>query len=295
MGGGRRERRAVRGIAIDVHLDAVKLDALHPAAAPAAGEATSRTVRRLTARAQRPAAQNAHVVVLPGMGALGYLTPLLRWVARQGVACSLLDLPGFGTRSPRPCAPTVRAIGRTAAAWLLGRPAGERIVLVGHSTGAQAAARAAALIAAERAVARAAALERLVLAAPTFAPNQRTMPRMALRLPLAFRRDSPAELRVLPDYLRAGTDALRLLRSGLDDRVEETLRSVAVPVTLTAGTADALVPSWWLHRLAGATGGAQPARIAMLPGSHNNPFTHPASAARVVLQGVGRLSSGHTD
>lgn len=78
------------------------------------------TVRSLEAGPQRGDAP--HVVLLPGLGALGYLLPTVRAVARRGATCTLLDLPGFGGSRPWPAPPTVRGVAAATAAWVLDRP-----------------------------------------------------------------------------------------------------------------------------------------------------------------------------
>src|SRR4051794_18041699 len=63
-----------------------------------------------------------HVVVLPGMGALGYLMPTVRALAGEGLRASLLDLPGFGRRDGLGCRPTVRDVASAAVTWCTQRP-----------------------------------------------------------------------------------------------------------------------------------------------------------------------------
>jgi hypothetical protein len=54
---------------------------------------------------------------------------------------------------------------------------------------------------------------------------------------------------------------------------------------LTAGEADTYAPREWLDRLAVAAGSTN-IGVRSLPGSHNNPFTHPEELADVVLEAV---------
>nr|WP_269205247.1 alpha/beta hydrolase [Motilibacter aurantiacus] len=212
--------------------------------------------------------------MVPGLGALGYLLPTVRAVAARGGRCVLLDLPGFGSRRPRPCPPTVAGAAGALAAWARAAAPPGRLVLAGHSTGAQAALHAALLLQPD------AAPQALVLAGPTVAPGQRGLLRLAARAPAAYRRDSPRELAVLPDYLRAGGALLTLLRSAVADRPEEAIARLQAPVTVTAGRQDAFAPRAWREQLVRAAGG--PARQVELDGSHNNPFTHPAQLAEVL-------------
>ncbi|GAA1500342.1 alpha/beta fold hydrolase [Streptomyces bangladeshensis] len=83
------------------------------------------------------------VVLVPGLGALGYLIDILEGCG----ACSrsfLLDVPGFGHRRPRAvCPPRIPALAETVSAWLAA-VAREPVVVAGHSRGAQVARRGAA-------------------------------------------------------------------------------------------------------------------------------------------------------
>src|SRR5438270_12426229 len=100
-----------------------------------------RELRSLVAAPARLTAPD--VVIVPGLGALGYLTRLAGALAALGARCTLLDLPGFGSRRALAAAPTVTGVAETTVRWLDRRPAGRPVILVGYSTGAQAAARAA--------------------------------------------------------------------------------------------------------------------------------------------------------
>lgn len=232
------------------------------------------TVRSLVAG---PRDAGVHVVLLPGLGALGYVLPTVRALAARGARCSLLDLPGFGSGRPRPAPATVVGVAEAAAAWIAALGTGRRLILAGHSTGAQAAL-LATLRLQDRALPAA-----LVLAGPTFAPSQRRLGKLAAVAPAAYRRDSPRELLVLPDFLRAGPDLMSLLRSALADRPEEHVADLHVPLLITAGRHDAFAPRWWLERLVHAASRASGASCVRLPGSHNNPYTQPDLVAKLVL------------
>jgi alpha-beta hydrolase superfamily lysophospholipase len=47
-------------------------------------------------------AESPVVVVLPGLGLPSYAEPTLAALARRGLRCALLDLPGFGSSGGRP-------------------------------------------------------------------------------------------------------------------------------------------------------------------------------------------------
>lgn len=73
------------------------------------------------------------LVVVPGLGALGYLLPALRACATW-TRVHLLDLPGFGRRCTAQSPAELADVAATAAAWLQLVP-DRPVVLVGHSTG----------------------------------------------------------------------------------------------------------------------------------------------------------------
>jgi pimeloyl-ACP methyl ester carboxylesterase len=232
------------------------------------------------------------VVLLPGLGLPAYLIPTVRALADRGLTSTVLDLPGFGGRGPRACEPSVAAVATTAAAWLRERcqpaegPAdAPPVVLVGHSTGAQAALLAAVELPDGGPVGG------LVLAGPTVAPEQRRLRRLVAAAPTAYRRDSMKELVVLKYVARWGPDVVRMLASGTRDAPERTIERLRLPVVLTAGRYDGFAPDPWLVTLARAAVQSPSARIIRLPGSHNNPFTHPVPFSGLVASLV-RSSRG---
>jgi len=234
-----------------------------------------------------PASGRTHVVVVPGLGVLGYLVPLLRELGRRAVTATLLDLPGFGSARPRACEASVSAIGRTASDVLRylslagALPAGGA-VLVGHSTGAQAAAHAAVAVQDDLPLAA------VVLAGPTVAPTQRSLRRLLTAAPASFLADSPRQLPVLRDLLRGGQGTVAMLRSAVADRPERVVAGLRVPLVVTAGRLDAIAPRWWLDVLARSAVRSPDVRVVTGPGSHNNPFTRPAGVADIVDQCVNR-------
>ncbi|WP_199441991.1 alpha/beta fold hydrolase [Umezawaea beigongshangensis] len=213
-------------------------------------------VRSLVAGRRR--APEPEVVVVPGLGALGYL---LDTVAGCGARTRshLLDVPGFGHRGPRAPA-RIPALAGVVAGWL-DAVADAPVVLVGHSTGAQVALRVAAE--------HPSAVASLVLLGPTFPPSLRGVPALVG----AFLRTAPHErLRelpsVLPYYARGGPLALaRMIRSGQRDEPEAVIERVSCPVLVVRGKHDACSPRSWTERLAAAAGG----RAVTVPGAHAFP------------------------
>jgi len=232
------------------------------------------TVRSLAAG---DGSASTHVVLVPGLGALGYLVPTMRALAARGARCTLLDLPGFGTSRARPGAPTVASVGEWAAAWIRTVAPSGRLVIAGHSTGAQGALLAALRVQEERPLAA------VVLAGPTVAPSQRSLARLAAAGPAAYRRDSVRELVVLPDLVRAGPDLVTMLRSAVADRPEVSVAALRGLLLVTAGRFDTFAPASWLATLAGSATSATRVHAVKLPGSHNNPYTHPDPLAALIV------------
>lgn len=225
------------------------------------------------------AAVHPHVVIVSGLGLTHYLRRLLAELRRRGAVATVLDVPGYGSAGAQRTAPEIGGVADAAADWVRHRRAelGRPLILVGHSTGAQAALRAALQVQHWRDDAS------VVLAGPTFAPGQRSLGRLLLRAPVAYRHDPPWELDPV-QLLRAGPrDLLALIRSGQRDRPELRIRELCLPVTLTAGAHDALAPRGWLELLRSNAIASPRAHVVVLGGSHNNPWTHAAQLASVVL------------
>ena len=224
------------------------------------------------------------VVILPGLGLPQYVFPTAEALSRRGVLCTVLDLPGFAAAGRHGSQPHVHDIGRVAAEWVEAQAVTGPVVVLGHSTGSQAAL-AAALSLQETHTQLG-----LVMAGPTFTPRQRRLGPLAAATLTAYRRDSPAELMVVPTAVRGLTGVWSVLRSGMRDSPDERLQNLRVPLVLTAGEADSYAPEDWLHRLASASG-SPTVTVCPLPGSHNNPYTHPEELADVVLEAVTHASS----
>ncbi|MEO7260423.1 MAG: alpha/beta fold hydrolase [Jatrophihabitantaceae bacterium] len=206
------------------------------------------------------------VVLVPGLGAPGYLTPWVRQIARWTRA-TVLDLPGWRWGRATACRPTVTGVGAAAAQWLIEQDRRD-VVLLGHSTGAQAAVRTASLIG-DR-------LAGLVLAGPTFDPAARTVTMLLRRGVRTLARERPAELAaVLPSYLHSGgIGILAMLRDALRDRPEDRVGQLRMPVLVVTGEHDGFAPPAWAHHLATLTAG----RYAVLPGAHNACFPYSVQA-----------------
>lgn len=224
-----------------------------------------RPMRSLWAGATRPS--TPEVVIVPGLGALGYLLPTVR-ACGSWTRVHLLDVPGFGHRSTARCPATLADTAAAAAMWLRQVP-GRPVLLVGHSTGAQAALRAA-LAVPERVVG-------LCLAGVTFPPEARhwwTLTRLAVRTA----RHEPMGLvpATFPEYLRGRGGVTTLLRTAMADRPEDAIGPVACAVFVGRGEHDAVCSAAWATRLAAE---AADGRTTVLPGAHNFTFSHPGAAS----------------
>jgi len=222
------------------------------------------------------------VVVLPGLGLPRYTRGMVESLAGRGMRCVVLDLLAW--RRPRlRVPPRVGPMGEAAAQWVRGADLEGPLVLLGHSTGAQAALGATLRLQHDRSDLS------LVLAGLTFRPEHRSWPRLLRGAATAYRKDTPAELVVAKNIARVRGDLVSIIGSGLRDRPEERVRGLVVPLVLTAGEADTFAPEEWMERVAAASAG--PARVTVLPGSHNNLFTHADEVAAVVAEAVGPAAS----
>lgn len=242
-----------------------------------------RPVRSLvtgTARAGIP-----ELVLVPGLGAAGYLVPVARACAGW-TRVHLLDLPGFGHRVSARLPADLVSTARTLTDWLAAVPDAQEpdaagpdapVLLLGHSTGAQVALRAA--LDDPRPVGR------LVLAGASFAPGQRRLARLAGPVARTLPHEQSGELPAVLPYYRRGLRRLpALLGSALADAPEEALGALAPPLLVLRGEHDRLCPARWATALAGR---APDGRALQLPGGHNFPWTAPELTAQVLHAAAG--------
>ncbi|MEU1014019.1 alpha/beta hydrolase [Streptomyces sp. NPDC005890] len=215
------------------------------------------------------------VVLVPGLGAPGYLLSTADRCARSGPV-RVLDVPGFEDPLGPACAVTLGSLADTVSRWLA-EVAPAPVVLAGHSTGAQVALHAAA-----RRPDRVAAL---VLLAPTFPPHLRRTGPLVRAFARTALHESPGVLpAVLPAYLKAGPRRLTAcVRSAQSDAPEQLMPAVHCPVTVAVGERDALSPLHWADGLASRTSHG---RVVLVPGAHSFPHTSPGITA-VVLEQAG--------
>ncbi|MFG1946381.1 alpha/beta fold hydrolase [Nonomuraea sp. NPDC048826] len=213
------------------------------------------------------------VVLLPGLGAVGYMKDTLAGCA-SWARSFLLDVPGFGHRPPRPCPAEVPAAADLVGEWLETVPDGP-VVLAGHSSGAQIALRAAA--------AHPARVRALVLLGLTFPPRQRTLRRAALPFLRTVVRESPSVLpATVPYFLRGGPAAvLRCIRTAQADTPEYLIGKIACPVLVVRGTRDGMCPRAWADGLAIT---APLGRSVTVPGAHTFPFQNGGLTAALIAE-----------
>jgi pimeloyl-ACP methyl ester carboxylesterase len=194
-----------------------------------------------------------------------YLLPAVRALG-EWTRAHLVELPGFGGSGEPPHPMDVGEFADALGQWLAAAGL-ERVVLVGHSSGTQVAARVA------RDGGRA---EALVLASPTIDPRFRSLPRVLL----AWRRNhelEPPDLDVVhtPERQRAGLRRVRhALRAHLADALEDVVPQVAVPVLVLYGDTDRLCTETWARQLAQL---AHDGRFATVPGAHSFVWTAPGA------------------
>jgi pimeloyl-ACP methyl ester carboxylesterase len=189
------------------------------------------------------APEAADLVMVPGLAVSVYLRASVSALAAAGYRAWLVDPPGFGESGAAVRRLGVPGIASAVEHWLRERGL-RRVVLAGHSSGTQVAAHVAA---------RAPDLvERLVLASPTLDPHYRSWFKAVPRWQQDGRREPKSLVRTqLPEWRRAGAlSLLTLVRSVLNDDIENTLRRVTCPVLVIRGERDPLCTPEWVRQLA---------------------------------------------
>jgi pimeloyl-ACP methyl ester carboxylesterase len=216
------------------------------------------------------------IVFMAGLGAPGYLVP---WVRRtsQWTRATLLDLPGWHRAGATSSDASLSGVVQAMTRWLAVTDRRD-VVLVGHSTGAQAVLLAA--------VTDPDRLTGVVLAGPSFDPAARTVPGVLRRLLVTVTREPLGAAAVaVPSYVRSwGLPLLRFVRSALHDRPEDHVRRLRAPALVLTAEADAFCPPVWGQRLADLTG----APCHVLAGAHMAQYARPAAADELLHDAVRR-------
>jgi dihydropteroate synthase len=208
------------------------------------------------------------VVVVQGMAVADYLLPAVAELGRWTRA-HLVELPGFAGSGEPTRSLDVAGYGAVVAEWLDQARLGP-VVLIGHSSGTQVAARAAV-----QAQARGLGLVGVVLASPTVAPIARPLPRLVVRWQLDGRHEPPGLTEShIREWRRAGLRALvHLVRVHLRDRIEEAVPALRAPVLVLRGAQDRLTTTEWARGLAES---ARYGRYREVPGAHSFLWGDPA-------------------
>jgi len=231
-----------------------------------------RSLRTGTARPDVP-----ELVVVPGLGALGYLVPMARACAAW-TRVTLLDLPGFGHPLTARLPADLASMAEAVTAWLATVPTGP-VALLGHSTGAQAVLHAQS----DR-------VALLVLAGVTFPPSARRAGPLVARVLRTLPHEQLGQVRAVLPYYRRGRRGLpTLVATALQDAPEDRVPAVRAPLLVVRGRKDSLCDAAWAAALAGR---AASARLVTLPGAHNAPFTVPELTSQVLLDACTPVRAG---
>lgn len=209
------------------------------------------------------------IVVVQGMAVADYLMPAVAELGRWTRA-HLVELPGFAGSGESTRRLDVPGYAAAMVEWLAATAVGP-VVLVGHSSGTQVAARAAA----QAATHEQAHVVGVVLASPTVAPVARPLPMLLLRWRLDSRHE-PSGLQAshVREWRRAGLRGLiHLVRVHLRDRIEEPVAALDVPLLVLRGAEDRLTTRAWARGL--ATG--RRSRYLELAGAHTFVWADPAA------------------
>ncbi|MFL6136115.1 MAG: alpha/beta fold hydrolase [Nocardioidaceae bacterium] len=204
------------------------------------------------------------IVVVQGMTVSDYLLPGCAALG-EWTEVHLLDLPGYAGSGQPTRWLDVRGYGETVVHWLEASGVG-RAVVVGHSSGTQVAAWAGVL-APERVAA-------VGLASPTVDPKVRWLPKLLFYWRLDARAPSPGlELSHAPEWRRAGSRGIaHLIRVHLDDRLEDQVRRLPMPVLALRADQDRLTTERWMDDLVRE---ATEATWVKVPGAHAFVWLYP--------------------
>ena len=221
----------------------------------------------------RVAGPGEPILLLHGLGVSGrYFMPLARLLAERRHVI-VPDLPGWG-RSERP----PRPLGVGGAADVLGafldRSGHAALPIVANSFGCQVA-----LMLAQR---RPDLVGPLVLLGPTVDPRYRSWRLHAGRLALDATREPPALWRILiGDYARMGFRRfVRAARAALEDRPEDRISGLGLPIVVVRGERDAMATREWASGCASLAPHGSFATVEKA--AHAAHFSHPLAVARLV-------------
>ncbi|MBS0024904.1 alpha/beta fold hydrolase [Microbacterium paraoxydans] len=208
----------------------------------------------------RPAGSSVPTIVLVhGIGmSHRYLSRLHERLAASTRVVSV-DLPGFGGL-PRPAFELSVERMASGLATAIATLEDDRIVLVGHSMGAQWAV--------ETALRHPELVRAVVAIGPVVDARHQTLGAQARALALDTLGETPAiNAIVFTDYLRCGVRwYLRQARHMMAYPIERRAAGLAVPLLVMRGGADPVAGRGWCRRLRDA---APVARLVEIPGHHH--------------------------
>ncbi|MGW4638916.1 alpha/beta fold hydrolase [Sphaerisporangium sp. NPDC004334] len=209
-----------------------------------------------------------------------YMMPLAVHLAPR-FRVHAVDLPGFGLSGEPGKVMELPELADSLAEWLEAAGIGPA-VLLGNSFGCQ--------VAVDLAVRYPSLLRGLVLAGPTTDAHART----ALRQIGRWLRDIPHEDPwqapiILRDVRDAGVGrVVRTFGISLRDTIEHKLPSVGVPVLVTRGAREPVIPQRWAQEVARLLPRGE---LAVVPhAAHNANYTAARSMAAVVVPFLDKLS-----
>jgi pimeloyl-ACP methyl ester carboxylesterase len=201
-----------------------------------------------------------------------YMMPLAARLAAHHPV-HVVDLAGFGLSGDPGRVLDVAAHADHLATWLeaTGLPA---VTILGNSFGCQ--------VAVDLAVRHPTRVGGLVLVGPTMDPSARTASRQILRWLRDTAREDPLQLPILlRDVRDAGPHRVAgTLAHALRDPIERKLPMVKVPVLVTRGSREPIVPMAWART---ATRLLPHGELGIVPGPHNANYGASDHLAELVL------------
>ncbi|MCI4065077.1 alpha/beta hydrolase [Micromonospora sp. R77] len=230
-------------------------------------------LRTHTRRSADPGTGTPPVVLVHGLAVSHrYLTPLAVALAPTHPVY-VPDLPGFGLTERPGTAYDVSGLAAWLAAWLAAYRPGP-VCLLGHSFGAEVAARLAAD--------RPDLVTALVLAGPTSDPAARSRRGQFGRWLVDTLREAPLQAPIL---LRDVADArprrvYASLSHSVHNAIEADLVRVTAPTLVVAGARDTVVPPAWRTQAARLVPAAR--TVTVPAAAHNVATTAPAQVAAAI-------------
>lgn len=240
---------------------------------------TDRTVRQAraadwTIRVDELGSGPATYLLLHGYGVTPrYLRPTAVLLAPHGRVI-MPTMPGWRGSDRLQPPLTVGRQAETLIEWLRAERTPPSLV-VANSFGCQ--------VAAELAAGAPDLVRGLVLTGPTVEPDARTFPRMIGRLLVnTVREPFPLARIIAMDYAAFGLrNGIRVGRLAMDNRLEDVLPLVGVPMLVVRGENDGLITRDWAQRCAGLAPHATFVEVA--GASHAVPYNAPGDLLRLIL------------